>query len=167
MARERAWELAQLNLARPVEPLDAPALADFVAALIPVNAVADAAPGFVWRLQTEAGDATDVRWADDGEVIVNLSVWESVLALADFVYGGDHLAVMRRRREWFMPLNEAVTVLWWVPAGHRPTLAEAAARLDDVRRHGPSPRAFTFRTVFPAPDDLQDGDLHDGVATPA
>jgi hypothetical protein len=152
MAARPPWQLAQVNVARPVEPLDAPALADFVAALAPVNALADESPGFVWRLQTEAGDATGVPWVGDGDLLVNLSVWESVLALADFVYGGEHLAVLRRRREWFVPLDQAVTVLWWVPAKHLPTVAEAADRLDALRRHGPSPYAFTFRTTFPAPD---------------
>lgn len=147
------WQLAQLNIARPLHPLDTPALADFVAALAPVNALAGASPGFVWRLQTEAADVTGVRWGGgDGELIVNLSVWESVLALADFVYGGEHLAVMRRRRDWFAPMDQAVTVLWWVPAGHRPTVDEAARRLEVLRREGPSPYAFTFRTAFPAPD---------------
>ena len=155
------WQLAQLNLARPSGPLDAPALADFVAALAPVNALADASPGFVWRLRTEAGDATGepgdatgVRWGADDEVIVNLSVWDSMLALADFVYGGEHLAVMRRRREWFVPMDRAVTVLWWVPAGHRPTVEEAGERLACLRHHGPSPHAFTFSTAFPAPGEL-------------
>lgn len=151
-----AWQLAQVNIARPLQPLDAPALADFVAALAPVNALADSSPGFVWRLQTEQGDATAVRWVGDGELIVNLSVWESVLALADFVYGGEHLALMRRRREWFVPMDQAVTVLWWVPAGHRPTISEAAHRLDALRRNGPSPHAFTFRTAFPEPGALPD-----------
>jgi hypothetical protein len=149
------WQLAQLNIARPLQPLDTPALADFVAALQPVNALADASPGFVWRLQTEQGDATDIRWAGDDELVVNLSVWSSVLALADFVYSGEHLAVMRRRKQWFVPLDRAVTVLWWVTAGHRPTVQEAAERLAAFERHGPSPYAFTFRTAFPAPDGAE------------
>src|SRR3954451_152203 len=117
-----AFHLAQLNIALPVEPLDAPALAEFVAALEPVNAAADAAPGFVWRLQTEDGDATGVRAFGDDRLIVNLSVWESLEALRAFVYGDvTHLAVLRRRREWFDRL-ESFLVLWWVPAGHRPTV---------------------------------------------
>jgi heme-degrading monooxygenase HmoA len=147
-----AWQLAQLNIALPHEPLDAPRLADFVAALAPINALADAAPGFIWRMQTEDGDATAVRPFDDERLIVNLSVWESIHALADFVYGSEHLAVMRRRREWFTPLSEAYTVLWWVPSGHRPDVDEAAERLELVRTRGPSPLAFTFRTACPAPD---------------
>lgn len=149
-----AWQLAQLNIALPVEPLDAPALVDFVAALAPVNALADAAPGFVWRLRTEDGDATAVRWPGDGDprLVVNLSVWESLLSLADFVYAGGHIEVLRRRREWFFPMQEACIVLWWVAEGHRPTVEEAAERLAVLREHGPSPHAFTFRTAFPPPE---------------
>jgi hypothetical protein len=146
-----AWHLAQVNIALPVEPLDAPALAGFVAAVAPVNALADAAPGFVWRLQTEEGDATAVRGLGDDRLIINLSVWDSLLSLGDFVYGGDHLAVMRRRREWFVPMRDAYTVLWWVPAGHRPGVDEAGERLGLLRDRGPSPSAFTFRTAFPPP----------------
>lgn len=149
-----SWQLAQLNVALPMEPLDAPALADFVASLAPVNALADRAPGFVWRLQTEEGDATAVRPFGYRRIIVNLSVWESVFALADFVYGGEHLEVMRRRKEWFLPMREAHTVLWWVPAGRVPTVEEAAERLDLLRRRGASPAAFTFRTAFPPPPDI-------------
>jgi len=143
-------ELAQLNVARLLEPIDSPRLADFVAALDEVNAVADAAPGFVWRLQTESGNATDIRpWGED--VIVNMSVWESVEALRAYVYGPDHAAVLRRRRDWFSPLGSAHVVLWWVPRGHRPDLTEARDRLDRLGRDGPGPEAFTLRAPFPVP----------------
>lgn len=144
-----SFHLAQVNIALAREPLDAPLLADFVAQLDPVNARADAAEGFVWRLQTEDGDATAIRAFDDERLIVNMSVWESLETLRAFVYGDPaHLAVMRRRREWFDRL-ETFLVLWWVPAGHRPTIAEAKDRLALVRAVGPSPDAFTFRRHFP------------------
>ena len=90
--------LAQVNISLPVAPLDSEQLAEFVAALDPVNAVGDAAPGFVWRLQTEDGNATAVRVLDDDRLIVNLTVWTSVEALGDFVFAGDHREVLRRRR---------------------------------------------------------------------
>jgi hypothetical protein len=140
--------LAQVNIALPREPLDAPLLAGFVAALAPVNAVADASPGFVWRLQTEDGDATAIRAFGDDRLIVNLSVWESVEALRAFVYGDAHAAVLRRRREWFERLGEPETALWWVPAGTTPTVAEAEERLAHLRAHGPTERAFTLRQTF-------------------
>jgi hypothetical protein len=147
-----AWHVAQLNIALPAEPLDSDRLADFVTALEPVNALADAADGFVWRLQTEDGDATAVRGFGDDRLIVNMSVWESPSALAAFVFRGEHASVMRRRREWFVPMREAYTVLWWVEAGHVPDVAEAEARLDHLRRHGPTAHAFTMHRPFPAPD---------------
>jgi Domain of unknown function (DUF3291) len=147
------WHLAQVNVALPREPLDAPLLADFVAALAPVNAVADASPGFVWRLQTEEGDATAVRAFGDDRLIVNMSVWESLEALRAFVYGPDHAAVLRRRRQWFERLGAPETALWWVPAGTVPAIAEAEERLAHLRAHGPTPHAFTLRepTTPPPP----------------
>ena len=143
--------LAQVNVARLRAPLDAPELADFVAALDPVNALADAAPGFVWRLQTDEGDATSIRAFDDDMIIVNMSVWDGLEALRAFVYRSDHRTFLARRRQWFERMDTAIVALWWVPVGHRPTVAEAKQRLDALDRLGPTPEAFTFRTPFPVP----------------
>jgi hypothetical protein len=135
-----------------VAPIDGPALAEFMALLDPVNAVADRSPGFVWRLQTDEGNATSIPILGDERLIVNMSVWESVDRLADFVYrSSDHLAVMRRRREWFERIK-VFMALWWVPAGHQPTVGEAEERLEHLRAHAPTAFAFTFRQRFPAPD---------------
>ena len=133
-------------------PIDSPQLAGFVAGLEPVNALADASPGFVWRLQTDDGDATAIRPYEDERVMVNMSVWESLDTLKAFVHGDEHRAYLRRRREWFERMDEAIVALWWVPAGHVPTVAEAKDRLALLDRVGPSPAAFTFRTAFPAPE---------------
>lgn len=146
-----AYHVAQLNIGRLLAPLDAPEIAEFVAALDAVNALADAAPGFVWRLQDDEGNATSFRPFDDDTLLVNLSVWESIDALADFTYRTMHRDVLRRRGEWFTKLAGAHLVLWWVPAGHIPSLQEAKERLDLLRDRGPTPDAFTFRTRFPAP----------------
>jgi uncharacterized protein DUF3291 len=148
--------LAQVNIGRLRTPLDSPELADFVAGLDPVNAVADAAPGFVWRLQTEDGNATSIRafeWdaGTSAGVIVNMSVWQSVEDLAAFVYSGDHRPVMRRRREWFEHMAEAYAALWWIPAGTVPTTRDAEDRVRYLRAHGPSRYAFTLRVHFPPP----------------
>lgn len=149
-----AYELAQVNIGRLAAPLTSPQLKDFVDALDPVNALADAAPGFVWRMQTEDGNATSVRafeW-DAGAsagIIVNMSTWTSVEALAEFTYSGLHREVLTRRRQWFERMREAFTALWWVPEGHRPTTAEAENRIRHLREHGPTPYAFTFRETFP------------------
>ena len=144
-----AHHLAQVNVGRMLAPLDAPLLAGFVAALDPVNALADAAPGFVWRLQDDTGNAASLRPFDDDLMILNMSVWESAEALSDFTYRGGHREVMLHRREWFAPIDEAHLVLWWVAAGHIPDVAEAKDRLELLRRVGPSPAAFTFRALYP------------------
>jgi hypothetical protein len=148
-----SWHLAQLNVGRSLEPLDAPTMQGFMDALDPINALADVADGFVWRLQTEDGNATDIKaMPDDPLFILNMSVWESLEALGDFVYRSDHVTIMRNRAQWFERMAEAIVVLWWVPAGTTPTVSEALERLDHLRRFGPSAEAFTFRRPFPAPD---------------
>jgi len=152
-------QLAQLNVARLVAPLDSPRLAEFVAALEPINRLADGSPGFVWRFQTEAGDATSVRPFDDDTIIVNMSVWDSIEALAEYVYLSDHRSYLRRRREWFDRMDEAFVVLWWVPAGHRPSVAEARARLDLLQASVPTPDAFTFRRPFLSPGTRTGADV--------
>ena len=144
-----ALELAQVNIARLKFPLDSPELKDFVDALDPVNADAETAPGYVWRLQSEGGDATDIPVFGDSWLIVNMSVWRDTDALTAYMYQGRHREMLSRRREWFERVREAMAVLWWVPAGHRPTVAEAEARLLHLRAHGPTPYAFTLRTSFP------------------
>ncbi|MET9912496.1 DUF3291 domain-containing protein [Streptomyces sp. NPDC006476] len=146
---EAAYQLAQVNIARLKAPLDSPQLKDFVDALDPVNADADAAEGFVWRLQDESGDATDVAVFGDEWLIINMSVWRDPNALTTFMYQGRHREMLARRRDWFERVAEAMAVLWWVPAGHRPTVAEAEERLLHLRANGPTSYAFTLRTTFP------------------
>jgi hypothetical protein len=128
--------------------IDDPAMGQFVARLAEINALADEAPGFVWRLQTDAGDATEVRAYDDDHVLFNLSVWRSVEELRSYVYRSAHNEVMRRRASWFAPMAEAYSALWWVAVGHIPTIEEAKERLELLRAEGPGPSAFTFRHVF-------------------
>lgn len=150
-----AHHLAQLNVARALAPLDSEPLRSFMDAIDGVNALADAAPGFVWRLEGEDDEhpgATGIQAYEDPWLIVNLSVWESREALWDFVYAGGHLEVMRRRRDWFSALTEPHLVLWWVAPGETPTVEQAVTRLDHLRAHGPTPQAFTFKTAFDAAD---------------
>jgi len=141
-------QLAQLNIGRLRASTDDPLVAEFMAALDAINALAEASPGFVWRFQTEDGNATAVRPFEDDLLLINMSVWESVEALGDYVYRSDHTAYLRRRREWFDRASEAYLVLWWVPAGHRPSVGEAIDRLQHLRTHGPTAHAFTFRHTF-------------------
>ena len=147
------YHLAQLNIGRLRAPLDSAALAPFVEALEPVNRLADAAPGFVWRLETDDGDATSIRAFDDDMLLINMSVWESIDALAEFVYRTPHRDIMRRRAQFFERPVDAFLVLWWIPAGTLPTINDAKRRLETLRRDGPTAGAFTFRSPFSAPDD--------------
>jgi hypothetical protein len=145
--------IAQLNIARAKASLDTPLLADFVAQLDAVNALAEASPGFVWRLKSDSGNATDIQAYDDPLMIVNMSVWESIDGLFDFAYRTSHTKVMNRRKAWFDPLPGPHMVLWWIPVGTIPTVEEAKRRLDHLAAHGPTATAFTFKARFPAPVD--------------
>ena len=144
--------LAQVNIARMKDALDSATMAGFVARLDEINALADRSPGFVWRLQTDQGNATYLRPYDDDRILFNLSVWESVEALRAYVYGGAHAEILRQRQAWFSRLQGVAVALWWVPAGHRPSVDEAKKRLARLEREGPTPFAFTFRALFP-PDE--------------
>jgi len=143
-----AFHLAQVNIARMNTPLEDPVMADFVARLDELNALADGADGFVWRFQTEEGNATYLRPYDDERILFNLSVWESIEALKAYVYRTAHAELLRDRRKWFGQMRESYLALWWVPAGHIPSVEEAKRRLEHIRVHGPSPVAFTFKQVF-------------------
>jgi heme-degrading monooxygenase HmoA len=143
--------LAQINIGRLVAPLDDPRIAGFVAQLEPVNALADRAPGFVWRLQSESGNATDIAYNDDPSMMVNLSVWESVEALRAFTYHSHHLEIFRQRAAWFEKLDRPSYCLWWVPSGRIPSVAEGRERLEHYQQHGPTEYSFWFQQLFPAP----------------
>ncbi|MGH2474725.1 MAG: DUF3291 domain-containing protein [Candidatus Limnocylindrales bacterium] len=154
---DRPWQLAQLNVGRLLAPLDSEALAGFVAALEPINALADGHPGFIWRLQTDAGDATSIRPTEDDLFLINMSVWSSLETLRAFVYTTEHVQILRQRRAWFEQLAASHMVLWWVPAGHIPTIDEALERLEQLRQGGPTHAAFTFRAPFePKASDPRD-----------
>lgn len=142
------FHLAQLNIGRIRAPLDSPVMSGFVERLDEINALADASPGFVWRLQTASGNATDVRAYDDDMLLVNLSVWKSVDALKHYVYKTSHAELLRGRTQWFEKFDGPYVVLWWIPAGHMPTVQEAKARLEHLRQNGPSRYAFTLKEVF-------------------
>lgn len=145
-----AYELAQLNIAQMKAPLDAPEMAEFVANLDRINALAEAAPGFVWRLKDDEGNATALR-PFGPETLVNMSVWASQEQLSDYVYRSAHVDIMKRRKEWFERMPEASTVLWWVPTGHRPDAHEGMQRLQSLRAMGPSDKGFGFKHAVGAP----------------
>jgi len=143
------YHLAQVNIGKLVAPLDSPVMADFVAQLDPINSLADQSEGFVWRLK----DATGVQAYDDPLILVNMSVWESVEALRQFTYKTGHVGPLRDRLKWFEKPSQAHMAMWWVPAGHIPSVAEARDRLEYRRMRGDSAVAFSFSTPLPAPEE--------------
>jgi heme-degrading monooxygenase HmoA len=147
------YQLAQVNIARMLAPLDDPGMADFVAALDTINQLADESPGFIWRLQTDDGNATQVRAYEDDRILFNMSVWASLEALQQYVYRSQHGKVMAKRKQWFSKYEGPYQALWWIPAGHIPTVAEAKQRLEYLRQHGETPFAFTFKKNFSALED--------------
>jgi hypothetical protein len=146
------FHLAQVNIGRLRAAIDDPIMDGFRTQLDPINALADRSPGFVWRLQTEDGNATAIRPYADERMAINMSVWESLEALQQYVYKSAHVKPLRDRKEWFEPIEGPILALWWVPAGHIPTVAEALDRLEHLKVHGPTLTAFTFKTPFAPPD---------------
>ena len=150
------FHVAQVNIGRFRAPINDPIMEGFRAQLDPINAIADRSPGFVWRLQTEDGNATAIRPYADERMAINMSVWESLEALQQYVYKSAHIGPLRDRKEWFEPIDGPILALWWVPAGHVPTLTEALDRLEHLKLHGPTRHAFTFRTSFGPPDSASE-----------
>jgi len=148
------YHLAQINIGRLIAPLDDPKIAEFVAQLAPINAIADKAPGFVWRLQSESGNATDIAYNDDPSIMVNMSVWKSLEALRDYAYKSDHMKVFRDRAKWFVKMDKPHYCLWWIPDGHIPTVAEGRERLEHYQTHGATPYSFWFSQEFPQPTEV-------------
>jgi hypothetical protein len=153
MTISRGFQLAQANVATMRAALEDPIMEGFRSQLDRINALADASPGFVWRLQTDAGNATGIRAYEDERILFNMSVWESIEALHAYVYRSDHAGPLRARREWFVPTPGPTVVLWWVPAGHVPTIEEAKERFALLQAQGPGPEAFTFRAPYPPPGE--------------
>ena len=142
--------IAQVNIGRIKGVMEGPIMAGFVARLEEINALADQSPGFVWRLQTPEGNATDLRPYDDDRILVNMSLWESIEQLKYYVYKTTHAEVLRQRQEWFEKFTGSYTALWWIPKGHVPSVDEAKRRLAHLDAHGPTQFAFTFKDPFPA-----------------
>ncbi len=152
MAVTSRYHLAQANIARLIAPIDDPRIEGFRVQLDPINALAESTPGFVWRLKSDSGNATDIRVFDDPTILLNMSVWESMESLQQYVYKSAHVGVLRDRKQWTQKMEGPILVLWWVAAGHIPAPQEAVAKIELLRQKGPSPEAFTFRNPFPPPD---------------
>jgi Domain of unknown function (DUF3291) len=145
------WHIAQMNVATALYPLDDPRISEFMGLLDEVNALAEQSPGFVWRLKSDQGNAIDIKASDDPKFIVNMSLWQSPEALFDFVYRSSHRLVMAKRRQWFAPPATAYQALWWVEAGHLPTVEQGLERLHHLAQHGSTPFAFSFKHKYPPP----------------
>lgn len=154
--------IAQINIGRTVAPLDSPELAGFVGRLAEINALADRSPGFVWRFQTESGDATSLQPYEDPRIIINMTVWETLELLHDFVYRTAHIELLRQRKQWFEKFPGPYYALWWVPQGHIPTVEEGKQRLAHLAAYGPSPEAFWFGASFAEPAAVGERELLDG-----
>lgn len=144
------YQLAQLNLAKAKFPLDSAELSGFTDNLDRINLLAEESAGFIWRLQTEDGDATGIDYFG-ADTIVNMSVWQDIESLHNYVYRSGHIGVMSRRKEWFDRFDGAYTVLWWIELGHVPSLEESEQRLALLESKGPTNGAFTFKQAFPPP----------------
>ncbi|MFZ1892195.1 MAG: DUF3291 domain-containing protein [Formosimonas sp.] len=152
------YQLAQINIAKARDTMDSEIMKGFVERLDEINALADASAGFIWRLQTEGGDATSIQAFEDPSFIVNMSVWQNMDALKHYVYKSVHVELVRDRDAWFNKMLQAHQALWWIPAGHIPTVAEGKTRLQHIEQNGPSAQAFTFAKPFAAPDALDTPD---------
>jgi len=153
MTNTTGWHLAQINIGRLNHPVDDPRVAEFMDNLDLINALGEASPGFVWRLKDDSGNATAIRGFEDPTILPNLTVWESIESLKEYVFKTDHATFLRKRREWFAPMDDLpVLTMWWVPAGHIPTLDEARERVEHLAANGPTSHAFSFRPTFDPPD---------------
>ena len=151
-----SYHLAQLNIARMKFSIESPEMSGFVDKLEEINALADAVPGFIWRLQTQEGDATGIDYFGP-DVLVNMSVWIDVKSLHNYVYRTAHANIMSRRKQWFERVEDVYTVLWWIPKGSEPSLQQAEEKLALLRDKGPTAQAFTFKKTFPSADELRIG----------
>lgn len=146
------YHLAQVNIAQAQNLMDSEHMKGFKDRLDEINALADQSTGFIWRLQTEGGDATSIQAYSDSHLLINMSVWENVETLKAFVYKSLHVELIQDRDAWFNKMLNVHQALWWIPAGHIPDIEEGKAKLDQLQKHGPDKNAFTFARPF-APDN--------------
>lgn len=153
------WHIAQINVATALFPTDDRRMSGFMDQLDEVNALADQSRGFVWRLQSESGNATDIDVGGEPLFLANMSVWSSIETLFEFVYKTTHRHVMADRKHWFVRPEQAYQALWWLPAGQLPTVDEGLERLLSIRTHGSTERAFNFKNKFPCPTKVVNGKI--------
>ncbi|WP_020598811.1 DUF3291 domain-containing protein [Spirosoma panaciterrae] len=146
------YHLAEINIAKMKGvSIDDPVMAEFADNLDRVNALAENSAGFVWRLKDESNNATSISPFDDEQVIINLSVWENLESLKAFTYKTFHTDFLKRRAEWFHRFGTVYMALWWVPAGHLPTVQEAVDKLAYLQENGTTELAFDFKKTYAPP----------------
>ncbi len=148
----KQYHIAQINIAKAKAEMESEIMTGFVSRLDEINKMADDADGFVWRLQTEEGDSTAIRVFDDSDLIINISVWQSIETLKHFVYKTSHVELIRDRDAWFNKMIESHQALWWIPEGHIPTVEEGKQRLSAIQQNGPTEKAFIFSRSFEKPN---------------
>ena len=146
------YNLAQVNIAKMLAPINDPIMQDFVNNLDRINVTADQAKGFVWRLQSEKDNATAIKVFEDESLVINMSVWADMDSLFNYIYKSGHIEVFKRKKEWFTKLQMMHMVFWFVQADHTPTPKEAKERLEHINTHGETPYAFTFKSKFTVSD---------------
>lgn len=146
-----AYHLAQINIAKLLEPIDSLLLEDFVGDLDRINEIAEKSAGFVWRLKDDSGNATSINPFDDASFIVNISVWETVEDLKYFVYNSGHMEVFRKRAKWFERMKTPHMALWWIKIDDYPTLEDGKNKLLELEKYGDTPSSFSFKELFDAP----------------
>ncbi|MEE9310464.1 MAG: DUF3291 domain-containing protein [Cocleimonas sp.] len=148
---KQQYQLAQINIAQAKAEMDTETMSGFVNRVDEINAIAEGSAGFVWRLQSEEGDSTSIRVFDDPLMLVNISVWDDIESLRNYVYKSMHIELVRDREAWFDKIEAMHQALWWIPAGHIPTTQEAKEKLELLSQNGPSQEAFTFGKNFDKP----------------
>lgn len=148
MGNETEYHLAQANLAELRHPLGSPEMAEFEAALVPLNEVAERSPGFVWRQEFDYTDGDRPVIFGRNDYLFTLSVWQDIERLREFTYGGRHGEMLSKRLNWFLRDSRPTLAMWWIPRGELPTVSDAEERLRHIRRHGPTSHAFTFAKRF-------------------
>jgi hypothetical protein len=146
------FNIAEINIAK-IKGVDIndPVMKEFVDNLDGVNAIAESSSGFVWRLKDESNNATSINPYNDEQIIINISVWESIEALENFMYKTFHSNFLKRRKEWFQAFGKVSTAMWWIPKGQVPTIEEAVEKLDYLQKNGSSELVFDFKNKFPVP----------------
>jgi len=158
------YQLAQVNIARMNADIEDPAMSGFAQRLEEINALADFSKGFVWRFKTEEGDDTYLRPFDDTRILFNMSVWETVEDLKNYVYASKHIELLKSKNDWFKKLDEAHLALWWIEKGRIPSVEDALEILELIKTNGPSPKAFTFAKPYPKPNKTLQSPQYNGTA---